>query len=515
VKTQIIRIETHDDIISIKDKMGWGQTPRILLVWPTKGKILNRRLDLVYLKRHSTALGAQLALVSKDSDVRYYAKKLNIPVYSNIRKAEKTHWRRPRRRYKVARETRFIKTGVDKPDLEELRKFVHQKPKSWLVHPITRLFFFTLGVAGILAIASIFVPSAEIKLTPKSRWERVTIPVSANLQTDSTDLSGIVPVQILNVIIEGRGNLPTTGSVTIPDKKSDGKVFFSNMTDRTITIPAGTMVTTVEDPPVRFTTLQAADVAPGSKSQLILVEAVLAGNDGNVLSNHIIAIEGPLGLDLTVTNPIGTSHGSDQTSPAPRNKDYQDLSNKLLTELYNTALEELKSKLAPNDLLLWTDTSEYEILEENFIPSEIQPADFLYLTMRVEYRAYVVTGETLNNLGQSILEANLPEGYLPVRSTLEIKHLQAPTQDEDRIFNWNMDAKWQTNADINKAEAIKMVLWHSPEAAVKKLLSHLPINEDLSITIKPEWWPRLPILPFRVNVTSVQNQDISPVAFEK
>jgi hypothetical protein len=495
--------------------MGWGQTPRILLVWPPKGKILNRRLDLVYLKRHSIALGAQLALVSKDSDVCYYAKKLNLPVYSNIRKAEKIHWRRPRRRYKTTRAPRFIKTGVEKPDLEELQKYVHQKPNSWLVHPITRLFFFTLGVAGILAIASIFVPSAEIKLIPKSRWESVTIPVSANLQTDSPDISGIVPVQIINVIIEGRGNLPTTGSVTIPDKKSDGKVVFSNMTDRTITIPAGTMVTTVEDPPVRFTTLQAAEVTPDSKSELIPVEAVLAGNDGNVLSNHIIAIEGPLGLDLTVTNPIGTSHGTDQTSPAPRNEDYQDLSNKLLTDLYYTALEEQQSKLAPNDLLLRTDPTAYEILEENFIPPEIQPADILYSTMRVEYRAYIVRGETLENLGQSILEANLPEGYLPVRSTLEINHLYAPTQDDEMVFNWKMDAKWQTNADIDVAEAIKMVLWHTPEEAVEQLFANLPINEDLSITISPDWWPRLPILPFRVNVTKTQNQDISPVALEK
>lgn len=34
MKTQILQVEAHDDVISILDKIGWIQTERVLLVLP-------------------------------------------------------------------------------------------------------------------------------------------------------------------------------------------------------------------------------------------------------------------------------------------------------------------------------------------------------------------------------------------------------------------------------------------------------------------------------------------------
>ena len=100
MKTQIVQLEPHDDYISIKDRMGWGQTTRVLLVWPLRGEILRRRLDLTLIKRHSIALGSQLALVTRDRDVRHQADQLDIPVYRSVREAEQSRWRRPRKVWK-------------------------------------------------------------------------------------------------------------------------------------------------------------------------------------------------------------------------------------------------------------------------------------------------------------------------------------------------------------------------------------------------------------------------------
>ena len=488
------------------------------MVWPKQRKVLNRRLDLVYLKRHSTVLGAQLALVTKDTNVRYYARKLNIPVYPNIRRAEESHWRRPRRRKSIIADSKlpsktrqfYVSGREDRPGLEELRKSAHPVSIRWLAHPITRLFFFTLGVLGVLGIASILVPSSEIRLSPQTRWEEVTIPASASLQTAATDLSGTVPAQIISVIIEGRGNIPATGSVTIPDRKSQGKVVFSNLTDKLITVPAGIIISTKGDDPVRFTTLDTIEISPVTTSEPVPIEAVLAGSQGNILSNHIVAIEGPLGLDLTVTNPIGTSHGSDQTSPAPREKDYQDLLEKLLADLYITAITELESQLDSDDLLLWTDPTNFEILETLYNPTEIQPADLLIMTLRVEYHAYIVPGNALADLGQSILKANLPTGYIPIESTFKIEHIQSPIPDEEMIFNWDLKAKWQISAVIDEVEAAKMILWQKPEDATQQLLDKFPIYDDIEISMTPSWWPRLPILPFRVDVINITETRENP-----
>ena len=81
MKTQIIQLEPHDDVISTRDKMGWDKAGRILLVWPDRGQVLNRPLDLVLLQRYSATLGAQLALVSTDPQVHQEAAALGLPVF--------------------------------------------------------------------------------------------------------------------------------------------------------------------------------------------------------------------------------------------------------------------------------------------------------------------------------------------------------------------------------------------------------------------------------------------------
>jgi hypothetical protein len=508
VKTQIIQIEPHDDSISVKDKMGWGQTPRILLVWPRKTQILNRRLDLVNLKRHCASLGAQLAFVTKDSNIRYYAEMLDIPIYPNIRKAEESHWRSPRRRRKGKPYPNQVRSAILSPEsiqrhkshLNELRRIAYPEPTAWLIHPITRLILFTLGVLGVLAIAAVLLPSAEIRITPKTQWERVLIPVVARLDAESVALSGMIPAQDFTLIVEGRGVMPTTGSIAIPDKNAEGKVVFTNLTELVINIPASTIVSTIGNETIRFTTLEIAKVSPTSDSDLIPIKAVLPGKSGNVLSNHIIAIEGPLGLDLTVTNPIATSHGTDQTSPAPSEKDFQSLLDKVLAELHQTALIELTSRLDPNDLVLQADPTNFDIIEEIYTPANIQPADQLHLTLRVAFQTYVATGKDLRELGQSVLEANLPERFSPVPSTLDLEHKSKPGSEDGNIFKWDMQAKWQVEASFDVIDAITLVLWRKPDDAIKQLAVSLPIDPDLSITLTPKWWPRLPILPFRVAV---------------
>lgn len=510
MKTQIIQLEPHDDAISVKDKMGWSQTPRILLVWPRKERILNRRVDLTYLKRHSKSLGAQLAFVTKDSNVRYYAEMLGIPIYKNIRKAEESHWRRPRRRKKQYFPSKKLRTdqliesesAANKAKLDELHKFVHPEPIRWLIHPATRLIIFTLGVLGVLAIAAVLVPSAEIIVTPKTQLESISIPVTASLDYDTVELSGGVPARTISVIVEGRGKTVSSGNISIPDLKSSGNVIFTNLTDAEIIIPSGTIVSTLDEKAARFTTLEAVTVPPVSKSDLTPIEAVSPGSAGNVGSNQIIAVEGPLGLDLTVTNPISIYNGKDKPFPAPNEGDYNKLFEEMLADLYQAALDELELRLGPNDLILLSDPGSYEVLEEIYTPSEILPSDQLLLTLRVDYQVYIASGEDLNILSESILGANLPEKFSPLPSTLVITQDSVPTTENDRDFKWEMESQWLVNASIDEVQTITIALWKKPQEAVSQLIKHLPIEEKVSIMMTPKWWPRLPILPFRITVTT-------------
>jgi len=73
MKTCVIQLERHDDIISTQDKMAWAKTPRVVLVWPPKGSPLHRPIDLIILARYAQQLGVQVGLVTGDYHTRQHA----------------------------------------------------------------------------------------------------------------------------------------------------------------------------------------------------------------------------------------------------------------------------------------------------------------------------------------------------------------------------------------------------------------------------------------------------------
>ncbi len=171
MKTQVIQLEPHDDIISARDKMGWGQTQRVVLVWPHRSQILTRQLDIQLLHRHSRQLGVQIALVSRNPDVRFFAHELGIPVFSTVHKAQTQRWRKVRR----GRERVTPLPAADPADngnepvlerLNDLKARARPPTPGWLRRPYIRLGIFAVGVLAILAIAFVLVPSARINLSP-------------------------------------------------------------------------------------------------------------------------------------------------------------------------------------------------------------------------------------------------------------------------------------------------------------------------------------------------------------
>src|ERR1041384_1606108 len=134
MKTQIITLESHDDLISVRDRMSWAKTPRILLVWPKYEKVTLRQGDLKVLQRHASALGAQLGLVTRARRGRQGAEALRIPVFESTRQAQRVAWPTPRRR-------RWL-TRAPRKDLREQREQVFPREEAWRTHPAVRVGMF-------------------------------------------------------------------------------------------------------------------------------------------------------------------------------------------------------------------------------------------------------------------------------------------------------------------------------------------------------------------------------------
>lgn len=496
MKTQILRLEPDDDIISASDKLGWGQTGRILLIWPPERRILTDRLDMVLLKRKGNRIGAQIALITEDPVVQANASSVDIPVFTTIEEAQSSPWRRKRRR-KPAQ-----KDEGERPDLVALRP--HKTPSpAWLQNAYVRLAIFTIGVIGVLGIASLLIPSAQIEIKPESISQTIELPVRADPEVSSYQLTGVLPIQNMTITVEGRDSLPVSGELRVPFQPASGAVTFTNLTDAEVIIPADSTVRTGGESPVRFNTLDEVVIPAGPGEQVSVdIQALAPGSAGNLPPGSLELLDGPLGLSATVSNAERTSGGTDRTSPAPSEADYQAIFDQLFASLLTTATNELDLALDPSDYILSDEPRLESVLQEDYQPAEVQAADEIYLTLRLEFVFEFVSAEDILALVTAAMDANIPQGYTPLVDSISISHLEAEVSEADERSEWVIFASRRIGAQLSEAEIINLALGRSVDAAVEEIMDNLPVDGSPVINMSPGFWSRLPFLPFRIQVVT-------------
>ena len=122
------------------------------------------------------------------------------------------------------------------------------------------------------------------------------------------------------------------------------------------------------------------------------------------------------------------------------------------------------------------------------------------MSQRLEYQARYVDAATLRSLAQTVFDANLPAGYSVLPDSLQWEILTEPEADEAGVVRWNMHAARQLQARISVAEAVQLSLGLKPLQAISRLQHSLPLEQPPRIELVPDWWPRLPFLPFRISV---------------
>ena len=502
MKTQILRLEPHDDVVSARDKMEWSQTGRILLVWPDRGAILNRRIDLVLLQRHSHSLGAQLAVITRDLRVCYHAGSLGIPVYKDLRQAQRTHWR-------INRSIRLRK-GVPPPpvrshpaSLDELRREAHPSLPGWLSAPVTRVAAFALSILALLSIAAVILPGAEITLTPQSQVQQITLDVRIDPNIDTINLSGAIPPRTVDIVLDGEQDTASEGFSTVPDRVAKVDILIANLTDQAFSIPAGTVVRSPGDQPKRFSISQSGQVPAGVGQTVSLpAQALLPGVDGNIPAESLTVIEGSLGTRLTATNPMAASGGSNRRTLAPSANQREQLYQQLIEKLHQQAIQELSQQIQPGDILLTPTLTITQVIREVYDPPENQPADRLKLALSLVFQAQVASDEDLRSLARGALDANIPDGYRSVPDSISIEMVNSPELRSDQRVSWRIRAAQQIHVDLEETATSNLIRGLSPALAIEKLLAYLPLENTPSIRITPPWWPRLPLLPFRMSVKS-------------
>lgn len=491
MKTKIITLESHDNLISVRDKLSWAKTPRILLVWPKYENVTLRLLDLKVLQRHADSLGAQLGLVTRWNNVKRDAESLKIPVFDSTSSAQKDVWLAP-----APRQRRLAKPP--QVDLRKKRAEFAPKESAWIKSLAGRVIIFAIGVLSVLVLAGLFVPRAQVTLNPESKLVSALIPVQASLTFNSVSLNGDIPAKEIFVTVDVQKTKPLTSQIAIPKTKAKGFVQFQNLSSSEVPIPAGTIVTT--EGLIRFETLNRVLLTGGvNKVVEVAVQAVNAGEGGNVNAETIISIEGPLGLSATVTNPEGMTGGEDENAIGANDNDRALLREEALNELRLKVETDIRSKIAEKDFLLIDTIELKEILVEEFSPSENIASDTLTLTIQADFSARYLLADDIQALTSSYLSASIPEDFVTI-DEINFDLVDVPFTDSDGVTRFQLQVSQNTVKQVDVLQVFNLIRGHDLQNAKNELKDFFSLRDEPQISISPSWWRWLPLIPFNVSV---------------
>ena len=494
MKTQIITLESHDDLISVRDRMSWAKSPRILLVWPKFERITLRPVDLRVLQSHAHILGAELGLVTRIPNVKRSAQGFGIPVFATTAAAQREAWP-PHRAQKSLRPQKA------RPNVRAMKDQGKVKEAKWRSNPIVRVGFFAVGVLAVLSVSDLFIPRASIQLTPSSQQQSITIPVSANPDIESVFISGSVPAHQTSALVTVTQTMAVTSQGNVPNDKAEGIARFTNLTQTDLTIPAGTVIYTTDSPSVKFQTVNITHLPGGSKNFVeVPIVAVEAGSSGNVAVNAIRAIDGNLALSASVANPDPTAGGTDLTATEAADADRQHLHDMVMSMLGQQAKQEIAASIGAHELLLSNTLTADAPSQEIYDPPAGQPGDTLKLTMSVQYHAQYVTADDLTRLAQTELDASMPAGFVSEPDTLQFNSTNVFTADPSGLTHFDLQAERVLLRQIQSSQVIFLVRGLSPARAKQVLQSDLPLAAPPTLEMSPSWWPWMPLIPFRIEV---------------
>ncbi|TFH36292.1 MAG: hypothetical protein E4G99_05300 [Anaerolineales bacterium] len=491
MKIQIVYLDPHDDYGSIGDKLLWTKAQRALLVWPGRGEVLKRRLDLVLLKRLGQQQGIAIGLLTHDPSVQALARELSIPLFEDLEHLPDSKWsiwQSDSGATFEARPQREFTLPIPKPT------------RAAAPYPAAlRILLLLLPMIFILLALILLIPSAEIQLYPSTLREIQTLTFSLAEQSDASKLQLSYSLQALD--IHGERRIPTSERMSVPDQFASGEVVFTNLIDQPLSIPAGTSIRSSDPNTPYFRTDRTVLVEGGEGTQVLArVTAATAGPDGNLAAETIDRIDGTLGLSLTVSNPEAMSGGSLQTRSSVGSRDKQRLREELEQALLTEILSQTAALLPSNQMLLESSIMNIDVIDAVYDAETGAAADSLSLALSLHAEVAVIDLGDVQRLSYLHLEPDLPTGYVFAPGSPEILEIRdKPAQNQD-LTSIEVDLALRSTRDPG-LEALRANLRGASLEQARKLLDGIYTgSESPEIIISPSWFPRLPFLENQIQL---------------
>ncbi len=428
-----------------------------------------------------------------DPDVRDHAQDLGIPVFDSVDLTPEAIW--------LAADAATPAFEKTKPDRERLADPPHlaaarRKPAT------------ALGEIRTLdSICGRYSGCGGSDRRPRSQRHRRghpqddaaadAVPVWLDPEADTLTADNHIPAERRSLDVSGELRIPASGKISVPASPAEGTVVFTNLGQDSITLPSGTGVRADTPDQPRFVTQVPVTLVAGAGSQAtVAVRAAQDGTQGNVPAESIGSIEGPLGLQVSVTNRNPLGAGAESVKPAVTPTDLRQLDaqpagaaprpgcNRFLEA--NWAMARPGLRPACRSTVHWTRT---------LTPNADDVAQSVSLTLKLEVSGLIYHPQTVQAAGLRALAAEIPQGKQPVPGTASASAV--PVVDRPELLD--VTAKESLYDDLPRQELIGAIAGQPPEAVTGLIASRYP-GAAVALDLRPTWLPRLPWLPTRIVV---------------
>ncbi len=485
MKVHIINLDPEDDHASVRDKISWARSPKVVLVWPRRGRPLDRRLDLAIVQRHAKRLSLEIGLVTFEPGVIAHAQQLGLPVFDSIDKLPSGAWTEAHESTIPDREKRSLE------ELREARDADSAPPLE--LGQRGRMIAVGISIAAVLAIAISVLPSAEIIIDPTSIPLKESLSVTIDPSPAST--SNNVQGQTVTAEISGSKRIETSGRIRLPQAGASGEVEFVNLTGEKISIPAGTGLRAGE---IRFLTSEAAELEAGQGSAAIVaIEAADPGVSGNVAAGAIVSVEGTLGFLVTVSNPERARGGRDQVGGAVSAEDMEVLRQDLEAELLENAGSALVLQLDRGYELIPDSLRVTEVVDERYDIGLGEAAESLGLSLGLIIEGLGYSGPLVRDAVEQEILSALPVNRLLIPGSLSLEAV-------DSSAAWPlMEVIFAVEGSLAKTvdrDRLRQSVLGDPKAqAATRLKRMLGLEQAPLIQTSPAWMPWVPWLGIRID----------------
>jgi hypothetical protein len=495
-QAEVVYLQPEDTSATIRGRVEAAEDSRVLLVVPKGCPGLDSVVDLKVLLREVVALNKEVALVTRDRKLRELAHSLGFRTFTSAARGQRAKWSGPSGRGSVPAQGRLTR--------ESLGESIPVPPRTETVGVGGKLI---LGVAfvGMLAflglMLAIFVPTATVTLHP------VVYPVSTELSVEgSPGLESIdfinlrVPARVVEMEVVGDDQLATTALRDEPDALAVGEVVFTNKRSEATTVVSDTIVTTSGGTTIRFRTTDEVTLPPqvGGRGRAP-IEAVEPGPSGNVTAYSINRVEGPMNLQVNVINVAPTEGGGMSQATYVTNADKEQLREESLRRLKEEGYDSLMVELTGEEMLPYESLLAI-VLSETYdhFPGEV--ADSLRLHLRALIRGTVIDRGDVDLLGLRMLQLEVREGFQLLSEETQISIDEISDVQYDGTLMAEISARGQSWVEIDAGEIRQSIRGLEVAEVQESLARHFSLESEPSIEVSPEWWGRLPWLPFRIAV---------------